>query len=756
MRNRHELPPPPQLNEAQVTMLQKVIEERLTQAETGRLERIKKIQRYRAMHQDDYSHRVEAGSIYEVSNIGVPLLKAVATSYAAKVEDELLSAEAPFQVKPREDDDKDKAELYGAYWNFEIMDQMGFAKSASEGIAVCCVEGTAIKKRSWRIDRSYFPAIKHALHDPNGNPMMDPDGEHIFEDHPVAEVEPTAVEKFFTAGMAKPRQHVMFGDEVGPELTENHTHEPITVKESITHYDGAESKVIPFEDFICSLNVDSINASPIVGHKYQNRLHEVMERVSETANGDTGEESVTAAGWIFANLVKLKDLPDADSSEGGQNTPGLNKPNTKLGESQSSGVGYLSNDKLHKKVNLIECYLKYDIDDDGTLEDIIVLIEAETKMPLWIVYLVSVYEDCKLPFDVIGFFQVPNRWYSMGPYEYLECAQDFVDRVFNRMNYRTSMSANPITWHKPENFVKPPKRFGPGERCQLRGTFNIEQSMGFITMPSMEGVEWQHFQFFISLIQLTTGVSNAAQGDVSSLPSTQTATGITSIINEGNKLYRMFIRRQQGAMEREIGGLVRLNQQNLNEEKVVRYFSNTQRSDVQGMVNPEDLREIEFDVKITLSKTGLEQKSNMIARAIQILQGWIQVPPQFQAMFRDLYVQLLQTIGIVDAERILPSVESIEEDQGQDQQLQQIIEQISAAAQKIEGAEMDPKKQVAGELMSVMEALQQMIAVPPELPKAPGEDLTEATEGNMFEKMGGTGVAPDGQGQPLAAEAIQR
>jgi hypothetical protein len=753
MKRTRELPPPPTLTPLQIATLQSVIEERLNQCEEGRGDRIKKILRYRAMHKDDYSHRVEAGSIYEVSNIGVPLLKAVATSYAAKVEDELLSSETPFQVKPREDDDKDKAEMYDHYWTFEIMDQMNFGRSASEGIAVCCVEGTAIKKRSWRIDRSYFPAIRQALHDESGQPVMGPDGEHIFDDHETIEVEPTAMEKALTLGFAKGRMHVLFGeDEVGPELTDGHSYQPVTIKDSITHYDGAESKVIPFEDFICSLNVDSIAASPIIGHKYQNRLYEVLERVSETADGSTEQEAVTAAGWIFDNLTKLKDLPDADSAEGSKNTPGANKPDTKLGETQASALGFGSNDKLHKKVNLIECYLKYDIDGDGQLEDMIVLVEAETKMPLWVVYLVSVYEDCKLPFEIHGFFQVPNRWYSMGPYEYLECAQDFVDKVFNRMNYRTSMSANPITWEKPDNFVKRPKKFGPGERCQLRGTARIEDSMGFITMPQMEGVEWQHFQFFISLIQLTTGISNAAQGDISSLPSTQTATGITSIINEGNKLYRMFIRRQQGSNEREIAGLVRLNQQNLDEEKVIRYFSKSKREEIQQMVSPDELRNLDFDVKIVLTKSGVEQKANMISKAIDILNGWIAVPPQFQPMFRDMYVQLLQTIGIVDAERILPSVESMEEDQGRDQMIQQAIEQISAAAQKIEGGEMDPKKQVAADLMNVMQALQQIISVPPDLENPEAAASAPSAGESMSEKMGTSAPIPEGQPQPLQAQ----
>ncbi len=761
MKRKREVPLPPKLTVDEVATLQAVIEQRLELCEAGRKERVDKILQYRKMHRDDFSHRATPGSIYEQSNIAVPLMKGVATSYQSKIEDELLSSETPFQVKPRELDDKDRAELYDHYWTFEIIDQMKFGRSASEGIGVLTVEGTAIKKRSWKVEKSYFPSIKSVLHDPEGNPMLDPDGEYIYEGHPMVEVAPTAIQKLASLGFAQPKVHLLFGEEPGPEMTDAHYYDEIEVKDSITHYDGAVSKTIPFEDFICSLNVDSINASPIVGHKHQNRLYEILDRVAETTDGDLEDEAVTAAGWIVDNLEKLKDSPDGSSTEGSKSAPGATKPDPTLGEVHAPGLDNLSADALHKNINLVECYLKYDVDGDGKLEDLVVLIEADSKMPLWVVYLVSVYEDCKLPFEVYKLFHVANRWYGMGPYEYLEMAQEFVDRVFNRMNFRTSMSANPLGWSKPTNFLKGPKKWGPGEKVELIGTATIEQSMGFIQMPSMEGVDWQHFQFFISLIQLVTGVSNAAQGDIASLPSTQTATGITSIINEGNKLYRMLIRPSQDSMESELSGLVRLNQQNLDEEKVVRYFSNSRREEIRQTISPDELRDLQFDVKIVLSKSGLEQKANTTARAIEILKGWMDVPPQYQAMFRDLYVQLLQTIGIVDAERIIPSVESIESDQQRDQIIQQAIEQIAAAAQKIEGAEMDPKKQVAGELLALVQVLQQAMSVPPESentdtaePTTEGGESAEVAEGGIYPKMGTSAPIPDGQPTPLQAPTV--
>jgi len=710
-----KLAAPPVLDTFRLERLATIIDERMKAIEAGRRDRVKRVQEIRKEHMDDFSHRAKAGSIYQLSNIGVPLVKGVATSYASKVEDELLANDQPFIAKAQDVDDKEAADQFTKYWLWEIMEQMNFRQSGSETLWVTCTEGTAIKKRSWAVERSYFTRIETQLHGPDG-PVMGQDGQPVQEGHPEVILKASPL----TMGLGRDRRYLKFLDPegvemMGPEITPNHEYVDVPIKDSITHYDNAKSELIPFEDFWCDMTVSEIKKSPVVAHVFDQKLHEIMEKVMQSMDGDLSEEAFKNSRWVLENLQKLKGLPDATSkTENEGDKANKSAPKTYLGESASSIMGVDTQDQLFKTLQFAECYLKYDIDGDGIVEEIIVLMERSTKLIVWYELLVNVYADCKLPFEVHGFFQNPGRWWSYGPYDYLKMAQDFVDKVFNRVNYRSSMSANPLAWVKQGNFIKPPPRdIKPGDQTLLKESANAADSFGYYVMPQMEAFEWQIFQFFVSLIQLITGISNAAQGDVSSLPSTATATGTKSIIEEGNKLYRMFIRRCQGSFEREISGNVRLIQQNVEQVRVFRY--NKGLHEVVARVNPEDIRELDFDVKIVLSKYGQQQRAQAIQGALQIVQTWIGTPPEYQVRLRDLFIQLLNSIGIIEADSILPSMEELQANQNQDALLAEVAGKIQAAAQQIQGGGMDktPEKSVVNELMMLVGTIQEIIQQAP-------------------------------------------
>lgn len=711
--------PPPKLDALQLAVLTDTIEARIKQIEDGKKERDTIIQQIRKMHQDDYSHRTEdPNSIFKLSNVGVPMMKGVANSYAAKIEDEILSSDQPFQAEPRDADDKAFAEKFAKYSLWEVIEQIKFVNSATSVLPIITSEGTGIKKRSWRMDRSYFPAVNTYLHDASGQPVLDPDGNMISDDHPVTERNTLPI---FNGTLSSGVTRLLEFDD-HPPIKMNDEMQWLEVKEKnfVTHYDNAESCYVPFEDFLCDIKVSDIRLSPIVAHCYPQTLFEIWEKVNNSLSGDVSQKAFNASNWVLDGLEKIKNVQDGlptGTSSTGSPAASLTQPMTHMGEAASPLPGILSGTDGYKTIQLAEVYIRYDVDDCGTTEDLVVFYERTGKNIILVDYLVNFYADCKLPFTVHGLYQVPGRWWSMGPYEYLKCAQDFVDRVFNRMNYRTTMSANPIGWSKPENFIdgKGPKVWGPGEKVQLKAAYRIEESMGFVQMPSLEQVEWQHFEFFISLVQLNTGVSNASQGDVS-LPQSSTARGVETIVEEGNKLIRVPIRRLQGTHEEEIAGILRLIQQNLNEDRVFRFDKNAQT--IIHTMTPDEIREIEFDVKIVMAKSGAAAKTQSLNSALQLVQTWIATPPEYQKRLRPLFIQLFNLIGIVDADTILPTDEELAQDQGNDQMLQQLMEKISAAAQQIAGGQLDPTKKVAQDLQNLLPMIEQMIAKPP--PGAPG------------------------------------
>ena len=734
----------PKLSGEQLKKLSDTIESFLTVLQNQRRDRVKKILTYRAMHRDDYSHRLKEGGIWMQSNIGVPLMKGVATSYHAKVEDELFSSDQPFQAMPEGSEDKMQAEKLSKYWNWELMSQVKYDQSGSEMLNVVTSEGTAITKRRWRKDRSWFTRVQRQLLNESGEPVLLPDGSAVMPDHETVKVPKGLVMGIVGTLLGSDTNETWLTDKETGEpvlkLEASMSYEDVELKDSITHYENAESVVIPFEDFWCDMSVDNLNKSPFVGHAYSRKIYEIWEMVFDSLEDEMGDGGLDAAlegtGWVAENLRKLKDLADVTSTatdgEEGSKTAAATAPISSFGEGVWKMTGILIEADAFKTCQLMEGYMKYDLDGDGFMEDVLVIYERSTKMVIFIENLVNVYADCKPPFTAHKFFIVPGRWYGMGPYEYLECAQEFVDRVFNRMNYRTSMSANPLGWSKPDNFLVPPDKWGPGERVTLKTASNIADSMGFVDMPSLENVEWQHFNFFIQIVQLVTGMGSASQGDASSLPSSATATGITAIIEEGNKLYRMFIRQMKRTVEEDIRGLVNLVQQNLSTERVFRYNKGFQ--EITEIISPEDIRDLDFDVKIVLSKMASVQKSQGIQTALQTVQAFIALPPQYQIRLRDLFIQLLKIMGIVEADDVLPTVEELGTDQDKDAKLQQIAQQIAELASSVQTQNIAPEKGIAQDLAGIAQQLASMIALPPEQ----GEVAPPQPE-----------LAPDGGGLPV-------
>lgn len=667
-----------------------------------RQDRVNMILRVRGMHErDDYSFRAARPGIFKMSNIAVPLAKAVASSLNSKVEDEIWGNDAAFIVEPVSSDDRVKAMQFDRYWSWEL-EQAGFEEANCDSLAVYSVEGTSITKRRWSVDKSYFGRTVNVLHGQDGQPVRKENGDYIEEGHPMEAAPESMVAQAWrmVTGSTPPMTPVGMPNVV---IGEGFEFAPMKVKGFVTHYENAESAVVPFEDFICKMDVARYEESPFVGHQYDLRLYQLWERIGGMAQPDLPAGQLPP-GWILENVKKLLDVPEA------KDTPSLNQG--QLVEGGENLPRVLDKQRSMKEIKLVEGHLKYDVDGDGIPEDIFVLFERNIKKVVFCDYLVRGYRDCKLPYTVYRMHRVTNRWYGVGPYEYCGAAQDFMDVVFNRMNFRTGMSANPQIAYKPGDWDFIPPGWEPGGRWIAKSNVNPQQAIHVIALPALEAREFEHFNYFVQLIQLITGIQNASQGDISSLPSSSTATGITAIIEEGNKLFRRMIRLYRQSLQKEIEGMVNLIQQNVQQDRVARFDSRLDM--VSQTFSKEDIRGLKFDVRIVVSKLGKIQRVDAAQKATQAIQVYIGMPPQYQIRLRNMFVQLLESLGMSDADALLPTEEELMSDQAQDGALKEAAARVSAAAAQLAAIGQDPTKQIVADLTGVTEMLMQMAAQPPQ------------------------------------------
>ena len=185
---------------------------------------------------------------------------------------------------------------------------------------------------------------------------------------------------------------------------------------------------------------------------------------------------------------------------------------------------------------MIEFLGKFDIDDDGRMEDIIATYAPKQGV------LLSVRETDllhgKKPFAEIKMFPVPGRFESQGVPEIITDLQQELNDIHNQRIDNGTITNAVMFWYDPNSDVDPEiHRPGPG--------------MGFPAGPNQIGIlqtgdvkfsSFREEELVRRLIQDRIGVSDFAIGNDSTAIQNKTATGVSAIVNEGNQRLEMMLR----------------------------------------------------------------------------------------------------------------------------------------------------------------------------------------------------------------------
>ena len=215
------------------------------------------------------------------------------------------------------------------------------------------------------------------------------------------------------------------------------------------------------------------------------------------------------------------------------------------------------NQAMRKPILINEWYGKYDIDEDGKDEELIVFVAPEHNILLgWMLS----------PFAVRPFFHyqiipMEGKPYGKGVPEFLFGMRDMIDAIFNQMIDRGSITNNPpiITPKDHEDERNP---FGPGVK------WKSDDPMAYrvIELPKSEQMEFSKMEFLLGMVQKLFGVTDYSLGTESSIASNRTATGIMTIVGEGNIKFDDMIRGLQNVNEDLYNFIVSLNSENLSDD----------------------------------------------------------------------------------------------------------------------------------------------------------------------------------------------
>jgi len=604
----------------------------------------------------EYRAFLEQG-IFSKSNLVLPLSRRVWRQMAARGNSYFFSTQPFFSAEPVGLLDRAKADRVNRYAQWKL-DRSGLAAVGHSVIDRAFAIGECVTKTIHTRDERPYQTWASVLTDEVGNDILTSNGDVVLESDiwmpQIGKNEETG-EEFDTGN------YVLKKDpSVMKPFNIVWTEKLIWRKKK--YYVGPESTQVHFLDFICPLEAQSIEKADFIAHQYDKPMMEIVDqwRKADEAASAT-EEKINAT----KEAIKLiSGVSNTGSSENYQKNVDPTLSNIDQVSSRTSMIS---------SVRIAECYLQYDTNGDGILEDIMLVMDKATGTPIFYDYIQNVTADGKRPFTVVRALEVPNRWYGIGTFEIFDKAQEYCDLTMNRMNHAASKEGRVDFW-QPFNTIE-----GAADtnlKLNWGGTYTLKNGKAaedclqsiYLKDNKMDGLR-ELLNLQVQMAMQESGVSNTNDSNIAGLDSTKLATGIRNIEASGQEVFGSYIHQLeigiQGLARKEISTLFA----HLDELEIYRYFEqNEAGGEGAGTlieIDPNEIGDMDLDVTILLSRYKGEQVIANSNAVIETINAFYAQAPEIQAITAPAFQEILKALKVIDYDRrIVPTTVSVPSAQG--------------------------------------------------------------------------------------------
>ncbi|BAI69006.1 putative portal protein [Hydrogenobacter thermophilus TK-6] len=369
---------------------------------------------------------------------------------------------------------------------------------------------------------------------------------------------------------------------------------------------------VPATEFIFHPSTLSVKDSPFVAHRKVVTVDYLKRKEKE---------------GIYKNVDKVIESASSDDLRYTQMADYYLKPYKKYAVSESD------QDLARRKVLLYECYTKYDINNDGLLEDVIITVGNNTILRIQ----ENIYG--RPPFFVLAPILEPYQLWGKSFADVLKDIQDLKTALVNQIIVNVGMN-NDYKIAINDTLVNVQDIVNDKPVIRMKAGADIRQAI--MPLPTQPLAPWSFN--FLEYIEGTkenrTGITRYNQGlDGRSL--NKTASGISMIMQAANQRLELIARIfAETGIKDLFSFLVYLNQQFIDQKTVIRLTNKSLP------IAPDDLSG-EFDVVISAG-IGVGTKQTNMANLQLLLQ---------------LYPKLLQ-LGIATPKNVYNLVKKLIEEMG--------------------------------------------------------------------------------------------
>lgn len=210
----------------------------------------------------------------------------------------------------------------------------------------------------------------------------------------------------------------------------------------------------------------------------------------------------------------------------------------------TTGMRQLQKESGIKAYNIFEACLRFDIDDDGTDEELVVWIEESSRKVLRITYLDRVGPGGKRPFVIKRAFPREGTPYGLGFGEMLYGLNNEIDYLHNMRLDAAVFQVLPFFVYRSSSSLGEQKlnlNIGPGKGIKVDDVNDI----AFPRPNTNLQYTFQEEENVRGIADRVSSVSDLSMGQVSGQGATRTATGTAALVAAGDALLDIYIKRYQ-------------------------------------------------------------------------------------------------------------------------------------------------------------------------------------------------------------------
>lgn len=511
---------------------------------------------------DEFLPSTDQGAFNGSSNLHLPMPFIVIKTLHARFLQALLGIDPPFTVKARREDAVERSAMVQEVMEYAIKDWANCYEGAYEALDDWVWQwlstGSGILKQRWDVEYTRFMDVQQV------------------------------------AVPAAPRSEI---DENGIEIlvpqTKMKEKEVAVTKKK---FEGPVFENILNEDFVMIGGKGNPQKADACFHREMLTASQLWTLVDRNVFDEDAVEKVIRGG--------------KDHNAG--NVTGA----IKYQRAMNAGKSQVDSEVELDRYEILESYLKLDVDDSGINSDIVCWVHPRSGEILRATYLNRINKSGERPFSKIDFHRRAGEDYGIGMVEIMHPLSIEMDAMHNMRIDFGMISSMPFGFYRPTSSINPETiNLEPGALIPVD---NPQTDVYFPNLGNRTSFGFQEEAALQNMVERLTGISDLSLGLQSSQGAARTATGARAILGEANANLDVHLRRLNLGWKKTLDYLLHMLQQRLPDGFSFRLTGDDGSNYWAYIAQKEDICG-DFDFEVS-PNTSSSNKSIQVENAQQIMQ----------------------------------------------------------------------------------------------------------------------------------------